>query len=66
MPIVWDDEADEELLTVKEYAERFRVHEQTVYSAIRYGRRLYGRVVRPAPHTVRIAVPRAHGLMAIE
>lgn len=48
----------EELLTVKEYAAIFGIHEQTVYTAIRYGRRLQGRVERPSPRTIRIAVPR--------
>lgn len=45
-------------LTVKEYASWQRVHPQTVYSAIREGRRLEGRVERPSSHTIRIVVPR--------
>jgi len=48
----------EDLLTVKEYADLHRVHIQTVYSAIRQGHRLNGRVERPTPRTIRIAVPR--------
>lgn len=50
---------DEELLTVKEYAERRRVHIQTVYSAIRRGK-LKHRVERAAASSIRIAVPRFH------
>lgn len=52
------EEVDKELLTVKQYAARFGVHVQTVYSAIRYGRRLQGAVVRPTSRTIRIAVLR--------
>lgn len=48
----------EELLTVKQYADIFGLHEQTVYTAIRFGRHLNGRVERPTSHTIRIAVPR--------
>lgn len=50
----------EELLTVKEYAERHRLHVQTVYTAIRYGRMKF-RVVRGTEGkraAIRIAVPR--------
>ncbi|HYE88475.1 MAG TPA: hypothetical protein VEA16_19070 [Vicinamibacterales bacterium] len=53
-----DHEATEVLLTVKEYAALYGLHEQTVYTAIRYGRRLNGRVERPTSHAIRIAVPR--------
>lgn len=35
------DDRDNELLTVKEYASRRRVHIQTVYTAIRNGRLPY-------------------------
>lgn len=61
---VFDDSRQEEaaseevLLTVKEYASLKRVHVQTVYTAIRYGRRINGRVERPTSHTIRIAVSR--------
>lgn len=48
----------EELLTVKEYADLFGIHVQTVYSAIRFGHHLQGRVERPTSRTIRIAVPR--------
>lgn len=51
-------ESNEVLLTVKEYAGLYGVHLQTVYTAIRYGRRINGRVERPTSHTIRIAVPR--------
>lgn len=46
------------LLTAKEYAELHRIHVQTVYSAIRYGHHLDGRVVRPSARAIRIAVSR--------
>lgn len=52
------DEAGELYLTVKEYAARFGLHVQTVYSAIRHGHRLYGSVIRSSPRSIRIAVPR--------
>lgn len=49
---------EEELLTVQEYADRYRVHIQTVYSAIRRGHFKF-RVVRPTGRdAIRIAVPR--------
>lgn len=51
-------DAEEVLLTVKEYADLHRLHVQTVYSAVRYGRKLAGRVVRSSSHTIRIAVSR--------
>lgn len=50
------------LLTVKEFAERQRLHVQTVYTAIRYGRLKY-RVERSTTGkraAIRIAVPRFH------
>lgn len=47
----------DELLTVKEYADLTRVHVQTVYTAIRYGR-LKLKVLRPTTRTIRICVPR--------
>lgn len=50
-------EADEALLTVKEYADLTRVHVQTVYTAIRYGRFVLP-VLRPTARTIRIVVPR--------
>lgn len=51
-------ETNHELLTVKEYADRMRVHVQTVYSAIRRGLFPY-RVVRPTgDRNLRISVPR--------
>lgn len=49
--------SQDELLTVKEYADLHRVHVQTVYSAIRYGRFKY-EVLRPTERTIRIVVPR--------
>lgn len=53
------DEAEREvLLSVKQYAARYGIHIQTVYTAIRLGRRLHGRVERPSEGTIRIAVPR--------
>lgn len=48
---------DDELLTVQEYAARFRVHVQTVYTAIRF-QRLEFRVIRTARRSIRICVPR--------
>ena len=57
---VLDESQQEELLTVKEYAERHRLHVQTVYTAIRYGRMKF-RVVRGTEgkrSAIRIAVPR--------
>ena len=50
--------ADGVRLTVKEYASVFGVHFQTVYSAIRHGHKLLGRVERPSSRTIRIVVPR--------
>lgn len=50
--------ASELRLTVKEYAARHGLHVQTVYTAIRYGRKLEGRVERPSSRTIRIVVPR--------
>lgn len=47
----------DELLTVQEYAKRFRVHVQTVYTAIRY-QRLEFPVIRPTCRSIRIVVPR--------
>lgn len=49
--------ADEALLTVKEYADLTRVHVQTVYTAIRYGRFVFP-ILRPTARTIRIVVPR--------
>ena len=46
----------EEHLTVKEYAEVFRVHVQTVYAAIRY-KRLQHEVIHVG-RAIRIVVPR--------
>ena len=48
----------EDFLTVKQYAVRYNVHIQTVYSAIRHGHQLDGRVVRATKGSIRIAVPR--------
>lgn len=48
---------DERLFTVKEYAARYGVHVQTVYSAIRRGLFPH-RVERPTSRTIRIVVPR--------
>lgn len=56
MPPARDD--DVVLLTVQEFAVRYRVHIQTVYSAIRRGR-LKFEVVRAAAQAIRIVVPRA-------
>lgn len=50
-------ESDMDYLTVQEYAERFRLHVQTVYSAIRYNRLRFS-VIRAAGRSIRIAVPR--------
>jgi hypothetical protein len=47
-----------ELLTVKEYALRCGIHEQTVYSAVRYGYKLQGLAIRVSKRVIRIAVPR--------
>lgn len=47
----------DDLLTVKQYAERYGLHVQTVYTAIRSGRLRY-LVVRPTPRTIRIDVSR--------
>jgi hypothetical protein len=47
----------EAFLTVQEYASIFRVHVQTVYSAIRYRRFKY-EVIRPTGRSIRIIVPR--------
>ena len=47
----------EELLTVQEFADRFRVHVQTVYTAIRNNRLRFD-VIRPADRVIRIRVPR--------
>ena len=49
---------DVERLTVKEYAQRFGYHVQTVYTAIRYKRFKY-RIERDlGTRTIRIVVPR--------
>lgn len=53
-----EDSRDEVELTVKEYADLHRLHVQTVYSAIRQGNRVYGRVVRTSVRSIRIYVPR--------
>lgn len=45
-----------ELLTVQQYADRYGVHVQSVYAAIRRGQRLHGAVVRPTPRTIRIVL----------
>lgn len=45
------------LLTVKEYAALTRVHVQTVYTAIRYGRFKLP-ILKPTARTIRIIVPR--------
>lgn len=46
-------------LTVQEYADRYRLHVQTVYTAIRQGHPLAGGAVveRPTPRTIRIVLP---------
>lgn len=49
---------DDDLLTVQEYAERYRVHVQTVYAAIRM-KRLQFPVERAGKRSLRIRVPRA-------
>lgn len=49
--------SEELLLTVKEYASRYGLHVQTIYSAIRRGLFPH-RVERPTSHTIRIAVSR--------
>lgn len=51
------EEADMDYLTVKEYAERFRLHEDTVYAAIRM-KKLRFAVVRAGKRAIRIVVPR--------
>lgn len=56
--VLAEHQADELLLTVKEYASLFGLNVQTVYSAARLGHRLYGRVIRPSARSIRIAVPR--------
>jgi len=55
-----------DLLTVKEYAERHRLHVQTVYTAIRYGRMRYPIVRGTAGKraAIRIAVPRVFHVQA--
>jgi hypothetical protein len=53
-----DQATIEVLLTAKQYAEHYGIHVQTVYTAIRYGRHLEGRVVRPSKRAIRIAVSR--------
>jgi len=53
-----DEQHEEDWLTVKQYAARYGLHIQTVYTAIRFGHRLLGRVERPSPHAIRIVVPR--------
>jgi predicted site-specific integrase-resolvase len=50
------DDRDNELLTVKEYAERRRVHIQTVYAAIRRG--LLSYPVERIGRSIRIVVSR--------
>lgn len=48
----------EDLLTVKQYADRCGVHVQTIYTAIRLNRLRFGRVVRVTDGVIRVAVPR--------
>lgn len=52
----------DELLTVKEFAERQRLHVQTIYTAIRYNRLRYRveRVTAGKRAAIRIVVPRFH------
>lgn len=54
---VAEQEAFNELLTVKEYATRYGLHVQSVYSAIRY-RRFKLPIVRLMSRSIRIKVPR--------
>lgn len=53
-----EDFVCDELLTVQQYADRYGIHVQTVYTAIRKGYRLFGVPIRPSERTIRIAVSR--------
>lgn len=57
-PMPWTPDERDELLTVKQYAERVGVHPQTVYTAIRLNQLRFGSVVRITDDVIRIAVPR--------